>query len=667
MSPLAFPPLPLGEGRGEGLRLRPVRAVLVATLTLLTGLAADDPKPPLKGHTAPIFALAATPDGKTLASGDLNGVVKLWDAATGRVLANLEGHKGAVFALAFGAGGKTLASAGADRTIRLWDVATRALSKGLEGHRGDVVSVAFGPDGKALASGSDDRTIRLWDVAKGEMIRTLEDGPRTVRAVAMSPDGATLAGGGGNQIQLWKVDNGSVLATFRQAKSVTSLAFGPDGKLLASGGYDGAVRFWEVGSRSPNPWRTLPMPGYNLLALAFSPDGRRLAVATESSTPVSLKRGVIFVHDIEALAKAKDVPGGVPGTALPASSRISLRGHLDQVFCLAYLDDDTLASAGRDRTIRIWRLAEGRFVATFRGAIAPGEEKSAPMAHLDRVHGVAFAPDGKTVATACEDGTVTLWDPAARVDRLVLQLPGGAARCVAYSPDGKLLAAGGDGRAIHLVDPASGKEVGVLKSDAGAITSLVFSRDGTTLAAGSRDGTARTWDVARRRETAVLAQHTSAVTCVALSPDGKTLATGGLDWTAKLWDLSRGEVRAELEGHKGPIAAVAFRPDGKALATAAEDGKVWLWDPDKATRTVELASPTGPVRSLAFLADGSALLAAGDRGPLRRFDLAAGKYRDVSNVLHDGGTTALAISPDGATVATVGADGELKLQDTPRD
>jgi WD40 repeat protein len=577
-------PLPLGEGPGEGPRFQSTFAVLFATLTLFIGLAADDPKPPqadLKGHTAPIFALAATPDGKTLASGDAEGVVKLWDVASGRVLANLEGHKGAVLAAAFGDGGKTLATAGADRTVRLWDVATRTLSKTLEGHRGEVLALAFSRDGKTLASGSNDRMVRLWDVSKGETTRTIESPDGSVRGVAFGPEGQVFAAGEA-AIWLWTVADGAMAETFTfRLGSIDAIAASHDGKFLAAGGGVGRLMWWEVASKKQG--HEVGLPGQNLAALAFAPDGKRLAVAANPNRAPSRKRGVVFVYDFPMM-KLANPPAPAPGLDGPADLEDTLRGvlrgatppplrgHLAEVQAIAFLDNDTLASAGRDRTIRIWRPADGRLVATFRGAIAPGEEKSAPMAHLDRVVGVDFAPDGKTVATACEAGTVTLWDPTSHLDRLVLQLPGGAARCVAYAPDGKLLAAAGDGRAIHLFDPDSGKEVASLKSDAGAITSLAFSRDGAILACGSRDGTARTWDVASRRETAVLAQHTSAVTCVALSRDGKTLATGGLDWTVKLWDLARGEVRAELEGHKGPITAVAFRPDGKGLATAAEDG-----------------------------------------------------------------------------------------------
>jgi WD40 repeat protein len=94
--------------------------------------------------------------------------VRLWDAATGKLLATLQGHTGAVYSITWSPDGKTLASGSGDRTVKLWDAATGKLLATLQGHTGAVYSVAWSPDGKTLASGSDDRTVRLWDVAAGK-------------------------------------------------------------------------------------------------------------------------------------------------------------------------------------------------------------------------------------------------------------------------------------------------------------------------------------------------------------------------------------------------------------------------------------------------------------------------------------------------------------------
>ena len=115
----------------------------------------------------PRSCIRAPQDGKTLADGDEDGIINLWDVATGRPIESPPMfHERAVDSVAFSPDGKTLASGSDDDTIRLWDVATgHPIGNPLTGHTGPVTSVAFSPDGKTLASGSDDHTIRLWDVA----------------------------------------------------------------------------------------------------------------------------------------------------------------------------------------------------------------------------------------------------------------------------------------------------------------------------------------------------------------------------------------------------------------------------------------------------------------------------------------------------------------------
>lgn len=161
----------------------------------------------LPGHRALSLALVCAPDGKTLATADKEGTVKLWDVAARTELATLRGHQGEVWGLAFSPDGQTLVTAGRDREIRLWDLQAREVRQVLEGHTQHVRSVAFSPDGRLLASAGGDCVVRLWDVAAGrERCTLVGHGKGAVQAVQFSPDGRLVASSGSDRCsRLWNL------------------------------------------------------------------------------------------------------------------------------------------------------------------------------------------------------------------------------------------------------------------------------------------------------------------------------------------------------------------------------------------------------------------------------------------------------------------------------
>ena len=568
-------------------------------------------------------------------------------------IASLEGHSDWVGSLAFSPDGTTLASASRDRTVKLWDMETRAPAATLE-LDDSRIQVAFSPDGRMLATGVYS-AIRLWDLTTRTHTGTLKHHGWT--SVAFSPDGMTLISGSYSSIKLWDLATRTNTTSLEGLESpVGAMALSPDGATLACGLANGMLQLWDV--KTGHLSAAFEGHGRRVNSVVFSPDSKVLASAANDAV------------------KLWDVSTGL--------NTASFSGPGRHFISPAFSPDGATLAWVSDSKVFLWNLETGENIATFFG-------------HMNWVNALAFSPQGGILASASRDGTIRLWDVSEWLrphphrlveisgdhgrgwtrsrleepfvvsvrDRNGRGLENVAVTFTVTAGAGQLRErfavekvttdAGGRAECFLTLGPNPGINrveaavpgLGQVTFEATGIGIPVFGKDLQTRRV-LNDGTIR---LGKGR----IGLRDRAV---AFSPDGRTLAVGS---GIGIWLYDAEGIGAPvLLPAAGEVHSLAFSHDGTILAgVGPDDGAVLLWDPGTRRETASLGRGS---RCLALSPDGATLASGSGDGTVMLWDVATGTRAGTLEG-HSGLVNSLAFSPDGATLASGSADKSVKVWD----
>ena len=628
----------------------------------------------LTGLRHGVRCVSFSPDGKHIASGSHPafavaevepepGVIRLWDASSGRELKTLNGHSGGVWSVSFSPDGTHLVSGGAATTpyqpgeIKLWNLSTGAELKVFKGHWMEVYSVSFSSDGTRLVSGSKDRTVRIWDVSTGEELSTLRGHTGRVSSVCFSPDGTRITSAGGlidPQIKLWDALTGEEIETLQgHARNVSGVSFSPDGTRIASASADATVRLWNVqtgvGLRGSG-LRSLKGHTHWVSSVSFSPDGTRIASGSDdttvrlwdTSTGEALNTLKGHTREVTSVCFSPDstriVSGSKDGTlklwnTTTGADLRTFEEHTDAVTSVSFSPDGTqIASASQDQTIKIRDTSTGGVLNTLRG-------------HSDHVTCVSFSPDGTLIASGSEDQTIRIWDSSTGEEVKTLTGQGGAVQCVSFSPDGRHIAAGGNAP-VKLWNASTGEEVMVFKNPAGYVYSVSFSPDGARIATGTHFAH-KLWDVSTGEELKVFDQGDQTVFSVSFSPDGTRMAAGNRDKSVRLWDASAVEEFRTFKGHDSDVTSISITPDGTRVVSGSHDTSVRVWETSTGAQLKKLEGHDSAVWGVVFSPDGRRIASGSWDNTIRVWDSSTGDLLHTFQA-QDYDVTSLGFSTDGA-------------------
>ncbi|MBX7174396.1 MAG: serine/threonine protein kinase [Pyrinomonadaceae bacterium] len=579
-------------------------------------------------HPDEVWSVDYSADGKLLATACNDNITRIFDAESGKLLAQTAEQIGA-WRVKFSPDGKrfvVVSSSNKSPLVKVYETATAKEVLNLAGHEKRIRAVDISPDGKIIVTGSQDGTLRFWNAETGAEIKKIIPLPNPIpeyQDLSFSHDGKKVAAGGAGILALITLENWNT-KVFRvnpedeKYKSLDGwkIVFSKQDKVIAGNSFNGEIILFDA--EILQPIRLFKNHQANVKALSFSPDGKVLVSG-------SWDRAIKFT-DLETGEIINE-----------------LKGHFGGIHDLKFSPDGKkLATVSSDFTLNLWNadeLLSGNSLVNngnlnafskdlryfYNSASANFENSLFDLSNKRKIWTIsekrphlanAISTESDRVLYATSNGSIISRRFSDGSDLGEIKPFVKNVYTIIFNRDGKHFFAAGEDEIIKKFETANNQQISELKGHTSNIKTLAISPDDKLLASGSLDKTVKLWNTENGKLIFDLKDAKKPIYQVVFSNDGKFLAVGGADDIARIYRISDGKLIYELKGSSAGVFAVAFSPDGKRLATSSDVGVIRLWNLETGQQVLAFRASQKQINQLYFTEDGKTLFSADVSGKI---------------------------------------------------